>query len=379
MFGGIEALLVTQARFAALEPGLEHEFALGFGGRLEDELVAAGGVIHRYPAPRLSRPWTVLRARARFRDILRRSRPDVVVAHSNWPHVLFGPTARRAGYPIAYWLHDSFKPDQVLDRLSTRTRPDLVVANSRFNAELSLPRQFPGVPWEVNVSASPAPQIADVPAVRARLRRELGTADGAVVIAQTSRLERWKGHAQLLAAAARLRDKAGWEIWLTGGVQRPHEQEFFDELKASAEAAGVADRVKFLGQRSDIPHVLAAADVHCQPNTHPEPLGLTFVEALHAGLPCVSMDFGGAAEIITADCGILVAPGDVEALASALGSLIESPELRARLGAAGPARASELCDPALHLGRLRRMLEPLAARKPRPTPTPPRPVHDPVA
>ena len=66
---------------------------------------------------------------------------------------------------------------------------------------------------------------------------------------------------------------------------------------------------------------------------------MTFVEALAAGLPSVSMDMGGAAEILTESCGVLVPRGDVPALASALARLIDDPGLRARLGENGPARA----------------------------------------
>jgi glycosyltransferase involved in cell wall biosynthesis len=47
----------------------------------------------------------------------------------------------------------------------------------------------------------------------------------------------------------------------------------------------IADRVRFAGQRDDVPRLLAAADLHCQPNSSPEPFGVAFVEALAAGLP----------------------------------------------------------------------------------------------
>jgi glycosyltransferase involved in cell wall biosynthesis len=53
---------------------------------------------------------------------------------------------------------------------------------------------------------------------------------------------------------------------------------------------------------------------------------------------------GGAEEIVSADCGLLVAP-DADALADALRRLIRNPDLRAQLGATGPKRAAELCGP----------------------------------
>ncbi|MBY0458826.1 MAG: glycosyltransferase family 4 protein, partial [Gemmataceae bacterium] len=118
----------------------------------------------------------------------------------------------------------------------------------------------------------------------------------------------------------------------------------------------IAGRVRFLGHRSDVRRLMASADVHCQPNTGPEPFGLAYVEALGAGLPVVASGFGGAAEIITPACGVLTTPGDPGAVAAALRELIANPGRRAELGAAGPDRARELCDPAARLGDFARAL-----------------------
>src|SRR5205814_808240 len=100
----------------------------------------------------------------------------------------------------------------------------------------------------------------------------------------------------------------------------------------------------FVGQRSDVRQLLAAADIHCQPNLGPEPFGIAFIEALYAGLPVVTTNMGAAPEIITDDCGLLVAP-IADDLATALRALIEDPARRSKLGAEGPQRAKKLCDP----------------------------------
>jgi glycosyltransferase involved in cell wall biosynthesis len=143
---------------------------------------------------------------------------------------------------------------------------------------------------------------------------------------------------------------------MVGGAQRPHEKRYLKGLRAEAAALGIGSRVNFLGQRSDVARLLAAADIHCQPNTGPEPFGITFVEALYAGLPVVTTAIGGALEIVDGSCGMLVAPNDPAALAGALRRLIEDRELRARLGAAGPARAKALCDPQAQMLALARAL-----------------------
>ena len=82
-----------------------------------------------------------------------------------------------------------------------------------------------------------------------------------------------------------------------------------------------------------------------------------FVEALCARLPVVTTDSGGAREVLTENCGVLVPRGDIFALGGALRTLVEDETLRARLGGHGPARARKLCDPATQLARLREVLE----------------------
>jgi glycosyltransferase involved in cell wall biosynthesis len=167
-----------------------------------------------------------------------------------------------------------------------------------------------------------------------------------------SRMEPWKGQGSLLEALGRLRDLPGWVCWLAGGAQRPHERRYVAALGRAASKLGIAGRVRFLGERRDVPQLLRAADIFCQPNTGPEPFGLVFVEALSAGLPLISSAIGAAQEIIDASCGILVGPGDVQALSDALRRLIEEPGERSRLGAPGPERARALCDPGRQIKRL---------------------------
>jgi glycosyltransferase involved in cell wall biosynthesis len=166
------------------------------------------------------------------------------------------------------------------------------------------------------------------------------------------RMEALKGHAVLLNALGQLMDLPGWECWVAGGAQRLEEEHYVEGLRARAVRLGIAGRVRFLGQRSDVPRLLVAADVYCQPNTRPESFGISFVEALYAGLPVVTTALGGALEIVDDGCGALVPPGDAAALAATLHRLLERPEERWRLGQAGPLRAADLCDPERSLQRL---------------------------
>jgi Glycosyl transferases group 1 len=109
-----------------------------------------------------------------------------------------------------------------------------------------------------------------------------------------------------------------------------------EELEEMATRLGIADRVRFLGRREDVPELLAACDVFALPSLY-EGSSLAVLEAMAAGRPVVSSAIGGTDELIEdGRSGLLVAPGDAEALAAALRRLLADSGLRERL--AGRAR-----------------------------------------
>ncbi len=352
LYGGIETLLSTLARLRHLAPEMQPEFGLCFHERLWDELAATGAVVHDLGPVRISRPWTVGRARRRLRRVLVSSGPDVVVTHDSWPHAVFAPVVRRARVRLVHLVHGGLNGRHWLERLAGRTAPEMAIANSRFTAG-SIGQVFQATRVETwNYPVSPP---ADRPS-RTKIRGTMETSEETVVILQASRLERWKGQAVHLEALGSLRDLPGWECWLAGGVQKAGEAEYLAELRAIAERYGITERVRFLGHRTDVADLMAAADIFCQPNTGPEPFGIVFVEALHAGLPVVTSGFGGAAEIVDQDCGVLTTPGDAADVAGAVRNLIGDPGLRRRLGAAGPGRAEALTNTSRQLEALYALL-----------------------
>ena len=360
LYGGLETVLVTLARCRALSPELECEFALCFAGQAQDELRAAGATVHRLGEVRVRWPLSMLRARRALRGLIERRGFDAVICHSPWTQAIFGSVVRSAGPASIFWLHDIAAGRHWLERCAARVMPDGAICDSRFTAA-TLPfiypqqPQLPRVPCTVvYYPVAPAPGLSQ--AERAAVRAEFGAAPETVVVIQVSRMEQWKGHRLHLNALARLNGVSGWTCWMVGGAQRPHEARYLEGLRAEAAALGIGSRVSFLGQRSDVARLLAAADIHCQPNTGPEPFGITFIEALYAGLPVVTTSIGGALEIVDDSCGMLVEPKDPAALAGALCRLIEDRELRKRLGAAGPARATALCDPRTQMAALTRAL-----------------------
>jgi glycosyltransferase involved in cell wall biosynthesis len=358
LYGGVETMLSTIARRGSAEP-LQHEFALCFEGRLATELRAIGVQLHWLGAAQTRRPLSILRARRRLRDRLRECRFDAAVCHMPWAQALFARTVRASGCPQLFWMHDVATGRHWLEKWARRTPPDLAVCNSNYTA-VTLPRLYPHTAYEVLYPPVELAPVGIDPVRRTTLRHQFTTPADAVVIVQASRLQPWKGHRVHLEALGRLRATPGWICWIVGGAHQRADMQYLATLEARATELGIADRVRFCGERADVPDLLAAADIYCQPNARPEPFGIAFIEALGAGLPIVTAGLGGAAEIVDSSCGLSMPPNDPERLAEALRRLIEDAPLRARLGQAGPARAATLCDPGARLAQLSTIVARLA-------------------
>jgi glycosyltransferase involved in cell wall biosynthesis len=124
-----------------------------------------------------------------------------------------------------------------------------------------------------------------------------------------------------------------------GGRDQPQVEE---ELRAH----GLTERVALLGDRDDVPALLAGADVFVLASRS-EGAPLSILEAMAAGLPVVASDVGGVAELVAdGETGVLVPAGEPGALTRALARLLDDRALRERMGAAGRARARDRFDVA---------------------------------
>jgi len=167
----------------------------------------------------------------------------------------------------------------------------------------------------------------------AAARSDLGGAGMPVVLA-VGRLAAQKGFGTLLAAAASWQGRDPCPMLALAGAG-PLEA----VLRARADAAGI--RVRFLGERGDVPALLAAADVVVVPSRW-EGQPLIVQEALRAGRPLVASRTGGIPGLTGEDAAVLVPPGDAAALAAAVLAVLGDPRRAARLSEAARARAAAL-------------------------------------
>jgi glycosyltransferase involved in cell wall biosynthesis len=145
-----------------------------------------------------------------------------------------------------------------------------------------------------------------------------------------------KGIDVLLEAVEGLARRGDRPLLLVAG-----EGESRGALERTVRAQRFATQVRFLGRRSDVPDLLAACDIFVLPSRQ-EGLGVAALEAMALARPVVVTRAGGLGETaVDGRTGFLVPPDDPEALERALRTLLRDPELRARLGGAGPGRVAE--------------------------------------
>jgi glycosyltransferase involved in cell wall biosynthesis len=289
------------------------------------------------------RPAQDLAAVRRLRALLASTRADAVHAHGLRAGALaaLAVSRGRARPRLIVTVHNAAPQAglaaavyRILERLVARRADQVLCVSSDLEARMR------GLgARDVARALVPAPPPSAAPPDRAaiaRLRAELGAAglDPAPVVLAVARLAPQKGLGTLVEAACRWRDRDPSPLLVFAG-----DGPLRDPLARQVEAAGVAAR--FLGQRGDVPALLAAADVVVLPSVW-EGQPLIVQETLRAGRPLVASRAGGIPDLTGPDGALLVPPGDAAALATAVLSVLGDPALTARLGEAAGKQAARL-------------------------------------
>jgi glycosyltransferase involved in cell wall biosynthesis len=325
----------AQSYVAALLPALVRDFEVAVAaygpGPLREAAATSGARF--IPLRHVRRPIRPLRDLAGLVELvrlLRRERPDILHASSSKAGVLGRLAGLLAGVPIriftvhgwAFSAHAGaaakvyYWADRLVKPLTTVT---ICVSDHErargLEAGTCTPERTAVIPNAVDIR----------PAQTARLDR-----DRPVLVA-VGRLKAPKDFLTLVRALALLRPGSVDAVIVGDGPDRAG-------LEAEIRRLGIGDRVRLLGERHDVPELLARADLFVLSSAS-EGMPVSVLEAMATGLPVVGSRVGGVPELVLeGETGLLVEPGDPNELAAAIDLLAADPGLRRRLGEAGRER-----------------------------------------
>ncbi|MBN2012770.1 glycosyltransferase family 4 protein [candidate division KSB1 bacterium] len=188
---------------------------------------------------------------------------------------------------------------------------------------------------------------------RTVVRREIGIDSGAYIVGMVGRITPKKGHREFIMAADMVRKQLEKPVqFLIVGGASFGEEAYEDEVKTLAAHYFSNGDIRFVGHSNNIPKMMSAMDVLAVPS-YEESFGNILLEANAMKLPVVASDSGGVPDIIiNRETGLLVPPQNVDALASAMTSLLEQPQLRTKLSDAGRKRIEAKFDFNKYIDRL---------------------------
>lgn len=281
-------------------------------------------------------PLRLLRGGLALANVIRRQRVDIV--HSNVMRASFyaALAATLTGRPLVWHVRDIHPPsERWYTRLMCRRASRAIAISQAVAAPLPCPAKVSVVYNGLDLEEYP-PDLDGTPA-----RAELGLPTDAPVAGIVGRLQPWKGQDRFLRAAAQVAQHLPEARFLVvgGGIFGGGEA-YEARLRQLAADLGLVERVIFTGHREDLPRLLAALDVlvHC---SDAEPFGRVLIEGLATRRPLVAFADGAVPEIVQhGEIGLLVQPGDEQALAVAMAELLSDRERSRRMGAAGRRRVA---------------------------------------
>jgi len=326
--------------------------ALGPEGELETRARAGGyRFIVMDELRREIHPGRDWRSYRRLLALLRELSPDVMHSHSSKAGILARQAAfKLGGMNIVHTIHGlPFHPFQgllanrlykTLERRAARQSDAILcvadaMTRQALAAGVGRPEQYTTVYSGMEVSPYlTRPSEAD------EFRRSLGLTRDDVLVTQISRLAELKGHEYIIQAARGIADPRVHFCFVGDGRWRAKIEGWI-----RAAGPGLAKRFHLTGllPPARMPEIMHASGIVVHASLR-EGLARAIPQAMLAGRPVISFDVDGAAEVVTAETGILLPPRDAAGLQLAIETLAASPELRAKLGLAGQSRCREQFD-----------------------------------
>jgi glycosyltransferase involved in cell wall biosynthesis len=197
-------------------------------------------------------------------------------------------------------------------------------------------------------------RFAAVPASSwSQVRAEFGLSDHDVLLGLVGQVCPRKGLIYLVRALPRvLAEFPQTQLLIVGSHDVPKYAEYVKQVRREAERLQVAEHLRWLGNRNDVPEILNALDLYVQPSLE-EAQGIAALEAMARKVPVLATAVGGVGEMVrSGQTGLLVPRADVDALAHAIVRLIGDPCLRQRLALRGHEMVAQQFSPANQVPRI---------------------------
>jgi glycosyltransferase involved in cell wall biosynthesis len=316
----------SESQFTVLAQNIDQSaFQIGLGcvsrrGPLADLV----GDVLQFPLGGSLYGWQSMRTRHSLSRYLRSHRVQVAHAFDFYANLTLIPAARFARVPVVIGsqrqLGDLLTPAKFRAQTAAFRWCDAVACNSQAAADRLAAAGLPREKFAVIGNALPSEAFETPPAALPRSPETLRVGMVARMNAHS------KNHAGFLRIAAEIHQRRpSVEFLLVGdGALR-------GELERQASALGIGHRVIFLGDRRDIPAILASLDVAVL-TSESESLSNAILEAMAAGLPVVAYAVGGNAELVNEERGALIAANNESSFANAIHGLLCSPQLRKQQG-----------------------------------------------
>jgi glycosyltransferase involved in cell wall biosynthesis len=181
------------------------------------------------------------------------------------------------------------------------------------------------------------PEIEKASASKETCRARWGLAPDLPVVGIVGTIQKWKGQRELILAIKKVKEETPEiKCLIVGGAYDPVYEV---ELRNLVETLGLKDNILILGYQNDTLSVMNALDVVIHASVSPEPFGRVIIEAMSLGKPVIATRAGGPLEIVEDKVsGLLVEPGNTEALAGAITLLLEDRSLAEKMGRSGRKR-----------------------------------------
>jgi len=360
----LEALPSTVQPIVMCPPGPLSDALRAIGVEVV-EFAGVAGSLRLHPIHTLRTAAQILHAARVLRRTVAVTGADLVHANSLRAGLIAGCAWSSRRVPTVLHVHDALPPTRsaALVRLALRSTADAVITISEYTAE-----NFAGGDSRPGIRVFHNPLNIERFDPEAQTRRQaratLGLGADDKLIGLVAQITPWKGQEVAIRALGLLHQRQPdarllvvGETKFTDPATRYNNVAYLGSLHRMVAELGLEQHVSFWGERTDVPAIMRALDVLVAPSWE-EPFGRSVIEAMALETPVVATNVGGPAEYIEDGVdGVLLAPKDIRAWASAVADLLDDPGRRHEIGERASRKVRSLFDRRDYVAKVVRVYE----------------------